>query len=337
MEKSFSNRVININAILTLFVVLLHASCLRFIKTDGVLIPTFYKTIEIVGDSAVPLFFLISSFMLYRTFSFETIGLKFSSRIKSLLIPYLFWSVVFYVYYFVISRIPSIASSFDGGFDFSLEHFIFAIIFADCAEGMWFVRVLMTFCVISPFVYFVANKLRHYFVIIPVLLFVFNIVFLQEYSSFIFWLPIHLIGCYLALYFRPTIERENETKWWIGLLAFALYVSMVVCCEFVNQYSRFYYCFRILSAIPLYLVFSSIPFISHKPKIQYCSFFVYCTHLPLLKVVRKSLMIVFGTGAEISLLIYFLTVVLTLVIVNLVSLLIRKVAPRFYSLITGCR
>ena len=69
--------------------------------------PVYNVIRHIVTDEiekiAIPLFFFISGFLFfYRSeFSFATYGLKLKRRIRTLLIPYLFWNMVVLLYKFL--------------------------------------------------------------------------------------------------------------------------------------------------------------------------------------------------------------------------------------------
>jgi len=68
--------------------------------------------IDIITRSAVPLFFLISAFLLYAKETRFTTALK--KRIRTLLTPYVLWTLLFVLLYFVMQSLTFTRSFFSG-------------------------------------------------------------------------------------------------------------------------------------------------------------------------------------------------------------------------------
>ena len=103
-EKYFSKKIVLLNWILTMLIVLLHGNpVIRFgldMNTDSTI---FIKLLFSACQVAVPLFFLISAILFYRTCTkFDDLKSKLRRRIKSLLIPYLLWNTLFVGIFFLL-------------------------------------------------------------------------------------------------------------------------------------------------------------------------------------------------------------------------------------------
>lgn len=91
-----STKIADLNLLLTVFIVLLHSlyNPLRLSSESG-MYTWIYVFLKTLFDVAVPTFFFISSFLFFRYLDFERIKSKIKSRFKSLIVPYVIFSVVF--------------------------------------------------------------------------------------------------------------------------------------------------------------------------------------------------------------------------------------------------
>ena len=61
---------------------------------------------NVVAQISVPGFFMISSYLFYRNFSMSRLKDKWSSRIRTILVPFILWNFLYYMGYVAASRIP---------------------------------------------------------------------------------------------------------------------------------------------------------------------------------------------------------------------------------------
>lgn len=338
MSKEVSNKITHMNFILCIIIVFLHSNCLRFLDNPNPFVYNFYKFINVFADSAVPLFFILSGYLFYRTFDYKNIKNKFKSRFFGLVIPYLFWSIFFLIYYKIVSYIPSINEFFNSNFDLSTGAIIKNILFAECAEGMWFVRVLIIYVILSPIIYFIVKKSKNLSFFIITFFIIINMFFKISYSSFLFWMPIHLLAAYLGIFYSSILDNKKNIfnkKIWPVLM---IYLIMIVICINVDDHNVLYYFYRLLSPLFLLLIFDLFNLYKYRKfKVEKIGFFMYCVHLPLLKIIRKCLFIAFGYNQYISILIYIFTIIFTILIIYACYNILNKIAPKFLKLISGNR
>ena len=99
-----------------------------------------------------------------------------------------------------------------------------------------------------------------------------------------------------------------------------------------------YYMYRMLSPIILLAILDSFSLYNYRIcNIEKISFFIYCIHLPVIKVVRKVLFIILGYNSYVSIIVYILTIILSLMLIQLISKIINKMFPKLYKVITGSR
>lgn len=340
MNKNVSRKITHINFILVLLIVILHSNCLRFISDTSFIITKMYKIISIMCDASVPAFFMLSAYLFYRNFDFSKIKEKYKSRFFSLVIPYFFWSVFFLIYYELICFIPNINILFNNSFDLSRNHIFQNIIMANCAEGMWFVRDLIIYSLFSPVIYFIMKRSQKVNYIVIFICLVINLVCDFGYSNPIFWLPIYLFGANLGIHNKFYDMKENIVKYqkYKLLILTGLYIFVAIMLSFFEESSKMYYIYRMISPFILLSILDLFNLYKYEIYgIEKISFFIYCIHLPVLKVVRKLLFIILGYNSYVSIIIYILTVISTLLLINIISKTINKMVPKFYKLITGSR
>lgn len=102
MQKR-STQIADLNLLLTLFIVTLHSlyNPDRTIFQDSDIYISCYNALVTLFDSAVPTFFVISSFLFFRNLSNSQIIVKIKKRFKSLIIPYLIFQQLLLAYSFL--------------------------------------------------------------------------------------------------------------------------------------------------------------------------------------------------------------------------------------------
>lgn len=341
MNKYLSTKIKNINYIMTVMIVVLHSSALRFIPNQNGVVGRIFKIINTFCDSAVPAFFCMSAYLFYKNFEIVHFKQKLKKRIRSLLIPYFMWGIIFLIYYKILSLVPGIENKFDMGFDLSNSNIIFNILFATCAQTMWFIRVLFLYVLITPLFEIIFRIFKKKSIIFVVIFLIINIMYRFGYSSVIFWLPIYFFGAYCGKFYTSYIEKNNKpiniSKNTIIILSiFSIIISYII--SFYDEYSIVYYLYRMFSPIILFSLLNCfLNSYTKQFKFANMSFCIFCIHLPIIQIVRKSLIIIVGNGEIKSLFIFIVTIISTLFICYLVYYILNKIMPRVLSLLVGGR
>ena len=109
-EKEFHNKISWFTFVYSLFVVWVHSFNAELFlgKTQDARTVAVLERIlgNVIAQFAVPGFFMISAYLFYRNFSWQKLGSKWTSRIRSILIPFLVWNFLYYLGYAAASRIP---------------------------------------------------------------------------------------------------------------------------------------------------------------------------------------------------------------------------------------
>lgn len=198
LNTYFHNKVLILNIILTFIIVLLHSQPLNRI---GISTDDNYPLVYGVGVFAqvgVPMFFFISAMLFYKSISaMSKIKDKLRNRIRSLVIPYILWNVIFVGIYWAMTHIPFIASMMNmlpvpsdvAGILLSIINSKYTV--------LWFVKDLIVFCLMSP-VFYVMLKSKVVMIVGILGLVVLNMSYSMEYESIWHWLPVYLLGAYVG-------------------------------------------------------------------------------------------------------------------------------------------
>ena len=130
---------------------------------------------RVLVSVAVPLFFFISGYLFfYRvSFSLAVYGKKLRARVRTLLIPYLFWNVVVLAGYWAMALLSPVEFT-SGAYklvqDYTLRDYLLCfwnINGAMPVNGvLWFIRDLMIMVVCAPVVYWVLRYFRWYALVV---------------------------------------------------------------------------------------------------------------------------------------------------------------------------
>ncbi len=136
----------------------MHSSYLEVLNPSSVGYGFSYfvqKFFFIVGDSAVPTFFVISGFLLFSNFTLKNYPKMLLQKVLSLVIPYFVWSVLAFIFMQIIYpllRGEMIQITFNSA--------AIDILLANSYPHLWFIRPLLLFFVCSPLLYFVFKYLK---------------------------------------------------------------------------------------------------------------------------------------------------------------------------------
>ena len=314
----------------------------------------FYLISTIIVKPAVPLFFAISGYLFFcglQRFDFNMFLGKLKRRVRSLLVPYVFWNLIILFSYFVAqSVIPDMLSGRDKLLtDYSLSDWLWA--FWDTSKfnendmsmpvnyPLWFVRDLMVVVCLSPVIYFLIKKLKLFAVLALGLIWLsgdFNLFVGLNFGDIFFF----SLGAYACL----CKENVSIQVPWVMPVVLILYIFIVSLELYLKgSYSVFYiHEMGILVGGVLVWSLSSRFVISgrwHSSRLlSQSSFFIFVFHaMPLTFVIRILLKLV-SPFSEVSLLfVYFVSPVITSATGLLLFMLMKRYTPRFLNCISGGR
>ena len=148
------NKISYLHFILSVLVILIHSI------NNETKFEQFFSIEKGIGQFAVPLFFIISGFLFFRTAdTINDVKQKIIKRIDTLLIPYLIWNLIYYALYML--RNPGtgldVAQILDAAFNYTYN------------PAFWFINQLILLIIISPILFHILKQ-KKYVIIFCVLI-----------------------------------------------------------------------------------------------------------------------------------------------------------------------
>lgn len=317
-----------------------------------------YLFSSIFSAIAVPIFFFISGFLFfYKTTSFsgKTYCQKIRKRVRTLLVPYLFWNL-FVILLFFLSQtfLPDLMSGNNKLIcNYSLSDWFWAfwdrnminlhtdvgLLKSPICYQFWFIRDLMVVILLSPFVYWGVKKLRQYAVVCLGILWLlgwwFDVVGFSITAFFFF-----SAGAYFSIHEKNFVEMMKPFL----TVATILYILMaiVILCFKEEVWCIYLSNINILVGIILAVSLSAHFIESGKWRpntfLSDSSFFVYAYHAMPLTYVSKLLFKVVQPHTNGTLLmLYVLCPTIIILIGLMLYYLMKKYLPLLTSVITGGR
>ncbi|MCL1980437.1 MAG: acyltransferase [Proteobacteria bacterium] len=302
---------------------------------------------EGIARISVPLFFLISGYLFFATFHWspQTYWRKISGRLRSLLIPFVFWNLAGLGFLALMQAIPDFRPYFTGPgkmvADYDLSRY-FAVLFGvsdyPVAYHFWFIRDLMLLLLLAPVLAVVVR-----FLPIPF--------FLVMYWC---WLadawPTYAPGAVGVLFFSAGafcgINRQNIFLFdRFGLIIILVYLPLLAIdlIWYDAWFNLYVHRTGLLAGVLVTLYLTKFAVRSRRIcaallALGSASFFVYAAHEPLLGILRILAYKYIPLDGPYTILILYLFIPI-LVVALLVDChrVLRAVCPRFLMIISGGR
>lgn len=234
-RENFSNNVIWYNFILCILVIFIHARNDN-VFTSQVFISgiSIFSEIESflaadIAGAAVGGFYLCSGYLFFRGYSLNQTLAKYKSRIHSILIPYILWTLIYFFIHVMISRVPGLAVIFhEEPIQVTRTTILDAVLHYRYCAFLWFLQFLILYAAVSPALYVLIRNRYSGAAAILVVLFTActNIIKNEQASAVTNWLVLYMSGGYMGIHCRTVIEhRKADKKLLAGslLLAFAAF------------------------------------------------------------------------------------------------------------------
>ena len=366
-QEEFWKKKMMISYLLAIFVFLIHISTYSNYTYNGgscsSLVVFFNQMNTSSTRVAVPLFFILSGVAFFWNFNWRKYWPKMKKRFYSLVIPYLSWNVIslvfavvttLYLSNYFVGRIP---------FDFSVKNFLETIFLHKQNIPFWFILTLIYYVIFTPVFYIMLkNKVVGIVIILlTIVLFIIDPVEIQLFGhtliirtkipSFLFHdsdsIVHYMIGAYIGMHCFDILKYKN--KW----LSFICMILFIVCSiqlyfyvgshgmnlmESIDKMNYIYwFCLILTDCFALYFAFDLVmdhvkfrPFMGH-------SFWVYALHLNLSAIITKLFFFVTGDRICLSFVNLVLTVIITLVIIELIQVLLKKCCKPLHRILSGAR
>lgn len=316
--------------------------------------PIFYYTTRlfsfILPKVSVPLFFFISGFLFFYNIKFtKYIYLKkLTSRIKTIFIPYMIWITFFLSLYIFIQNFLQYSIFTPNNYlknillDFSFTDYLHAYGVGEIypfVGQFWFIRNLIVFIIITPFLFFIIKKLKYFYLLLIGIMWFFNCFPKYNYEVLnpLFFFS---LGCYYSIY-KKNIIIEFKNLFHISIF---LYTAFIIFSIFTIYKSFGLYIINLSILSGIIFFFSIVSIMIEKKYIKInifllsSTFFLFATHSHLTIFIKKVFLRFIKYDNDIFLTIsYFILVIITVFISLILYYFLNKFFPKFSNLITGGR
>lgn len=186
-------------------------------------VPAYFTTtlmpLNVVGETVVPAFFFITGFLFYKSFEMKDYKRKLTSRLKSLMVPYLLWNTLSAIGWFLA------VNTCDGrfvsdGFSFDSIVEVLGNIVACKYSVLWYVGVIFVYCIASPLFFYLARK-RNIGIAAIILFCIIGVSFHHPFCSPLVWMSVYMAGAWTGTHHKDFFFKPQPM--WLTLGALVLF------------------------------------------------------------------------------------------------------------------
>lgn len=297
--------------------------------------------------TAVPLFFLMSGYLFFLNFhwSITNYKKKINSRLKTLLIPFLFWNFLTLLLYALAQYLPVTKIYFSGANEpistFGLYDYLNAIIGIDrmpISYQFWFIRDLIVVILLTPVISIAVKRAPVIILFLIFTLWFFNLwpIYVPSIAALFFF----YVGAYFA---NANTSLFSLDRFGLLILPSYLIILFIDVLTKEKEFNIYIHNSGVLLGLASVLFFSKLIVRSTRVKSTLlwagtCSFFVFAVHEPLLTLLRKIIYKMVSPNSDLMVVFLYISIPI-LVIVLSVSLYVgmKSTIPKFLSVISGGR
>lgn len=338
-ELTVRNKFTSISFICSVLVIYIHTYNLDTygISEGGGMIEKITFAIENYWPNvlriAVPMFFLISGILFFKSFTISNLASKWKSRLFTVVLPYIIWCTIYYTYYVIITNIPIIRSLMNtpNVVRFSITEWI-RWLWVSEYYTLWFLQELIIFIAAAPVIWLLLNN--HWKKFPTGLVALIMLIVIKQHSAinipYTNGLEVYLVGSYIGLNCRKLLAVKNKTLTIMSLLY--IIFTLVTVFRFWNIITE------ILLFIAIWFACDLLPLAGKElPWWMSITFFTYVAHDAFLEAFEKMILIIFGKSAIYALLDYILTPIVVEIFLILIAYILRVRMPMLWKILTGNR
>lgn len=374
INPDFSRRITALRFVLAVFVVFIHSTAGDIVNgavevsfsgsVSQIQVPLYVQVVQnfctsVFGGVAVPLFFVISSYLFFA--KPKPVSKTVKSKLRSIVVPYIFWTVLTILLYFAAQSF-----SFSRAYFSKEENIIRSWHFADFVKAFvgrkfgnldywhplvyqfWYVRNLLAFMIFSPVIKFLAGRfpLSYFCVILSLSILRMCGVFSDPLWIFpaLFYFS---LGFYAVRFIEPVLSALDRIRWNDFLISYFAFTVLRMYFDFAklapSPLVSFLHCiFTILAFVKLAGIWSrNEKVFARLSSLSDFSFWIYAAHAPFVVTAITKLIVkvlpmqrFYGT---LILLQFFATAFLTVLFLMILGIALKKFLPRLFAFITGGR
>lgn len=348
-----SQKISVLNMVLIFLVVLIHS---YYSSAEGMPVASaiqIFTGTNGIARVAVPMFFFLSGTLFFNGVQkVEDCISKIGKRVRSLLIPYVLWNIIFVLWYVVLQNLPGIGSMVNidmlniifGG---SIYNGIKELLWTPAAFHLWFLRDLLFIVLISPVLYYLIKYTKW---LAPLLLLGAMVLLVQSGIFTAIDYELNRIdgisffcigGCISMFASLESLDRCLSKP--LVAIAVIVFFGNAVWQIFGTDFNVWYNfltalcgCIVVWKGYDWFISKITSNLSSLNFAIGY-SFFIYLFHEPTLNIMKKIGLRVLGEHEWTFILLYFANPILMCIIAIMVAKIWQRYTPRIYRIFTGGR
>ena len=332
------NKITYLHFILSVLVILIHSI------NNETKFENLFSMNAGLGQLAVPLFFVISGFLFFRTtYTFDDVKNKIHNRVYTLLIPYLIWNLIYYIIFLI--RTPGVPISL-----WSIEDAMFNYRYN---PAFWFMFQLILLVAITPIFFHILKSfwliLVFYLVLYILILLDIDIPFINEDAIIYFFSG----AVFSKLYNQKKISFISKKSFVIFLFAFVVscllnqfafmlfdvfpiiilrtfYIATIILKRLVGSFLLFYFVDLLFDYVKVFSFMND-------------TFFLYAIHYMIVRTIVYALTYVKGkvnfgnTTIFLETIVFLLSPLICILISNFLSKILKKNCKDLYNYLSGYR
>ena len=349
MEISYYNRekIAVLNAVAIILVLLLHS---YFLEAKDYSIAQYVQMVtgtNGVSGVAVPLFYFISGLLFFKSVHcIKDCILGIKKRVRSLLVPYIIWNIIFVGWYVAMALVPGVSRFVNSDMlsHFNLETPIESLrylLLEPAGFHLWFLRDLLLYVLASPLLFLTCKRFP-----LMALVLIYVVFGWINRTGIIYFAAGSIVALHYGLdVFDKSLFKNNVIRLMLLLLFVAKCImtippscDFIVCNPYFQQIANMA---GIISAWWIYdVTYKAFSAGSLEKILLYISkyaFFIYLFHEPALNIIKKIGVFILGVNDKTLIALYFISPILMTAIAIGVAIIIKSIMPKWYSIAVGGR
>ncbi|MGL5435236.1 MAG: acyltransferase family protein [Lachnospiraceae bacterium] len=291
---------------------------------------------ETISQFAVPGFFVISAYLFYRNFTWDKLGNKWNSRIRSILVPFIVWNFIYYICYVIGSRLPWMTDVVGKGIiPFSLTAAVDAVLHYTYNYVFWYLYQLILLILLTPAIYLLLKQ-KYQGICFQLFLWGLLLGGFQLPQLNLDALIYYCFAAYAAQHGRRLAEHPGSVLLTANgavimlLGGFAYYAGLRL------AYPPLFVICRLFVVTGLWISIPGRYLPEPRQWIKY-NFFLYATHFAVVRFINKAGARVFPAVLPVPMILFLLMPIVTLVFSCLAGGFLRRRTPWIWELLNGGR
>ncbi|MCR5246437.1 MAG: acyltransferase [Paludibacteraceae bacterium] len=331
---------------LIFFIIMLHCYSVQRMEGDHNIYFSFLYPFSLwLGETGVPGFFFISGYLFFL--SKKSYSQKITTRIHTLLIPYILWNSLLLILY-LITYAVGFPQDINGRNIAEYELIDYIRLFWDRGSfdngnfvpllcPLWYIRNLLIMSILSPLFYYIIKYLREVF-----LLFI-AIWWMTTYTNAFIPQTIlfFCLGAYFSILDKNPLETVIKNKV-LFITLFVLFAAGDIITHFAISTPANLQIHRLalIFNIPVLLLLADwCTRHSYSSKtLPNAAFIVFCVHYPIVVILRKLCISTFIYANEFThIVLYFICVIASTFISLGIFMILERYFPKLKNILSGNR